>query len=203
MTIAHHNLEHLDRVRRVTAAYHEFQGLGMVIIGLGLGVFALTFTGRLEHAALGLLIMLVLFAATTRYYRRRFGEVRPRRTAAGRLGVYLLVPAVIAGGVALYIYTQALGPAGPLVLGPLMACLLLLTAVRNLRLRAHYVVCAALLALLSLLSIDLLTGGAHPLAITEPPVFGLLLAGILIVCGLLDHRVLVRTFPEAETNGAD
>src|SRR5690606_26070038 len=88
MTTAHHDLEHLDRVRRVTAAYHEFQGLGMVIIGLGLGVFALTFTGRLEHAALGLLIMLALFAVTTRYYRRRFGEVRPRRTAAGRLGVY-------------------------------------------------------------------------------------------------------------------
>lgn len=198
-----HDLEHLDRVRRVTAAYHEFQGLGMVIIGLGLGVFALIFTGRLEHAALGLLIMLLLFAVTTRYYRRRFGEVQPRRTAAGRLGVYLLVPAVIAGGMALYVYTQTLGMDSHLVLGPLVACLLLLPAVRNLRLRAHYVVCAALLALLSLLPIDLLTGGTHPLAITEPHVFGLVLAGMLIVCGLLDHRVLVQTFPEAETNGAD
>lgn len=203
MTTTHHDLDHLDRVRRVTAAYHEFQGLGMVVLGLALGVFTLTFHGRLEYAALGLLVTLVLFAVTARYYRRRFGEVRPRRTALGRLGSYLVAPASLVGGVALYVYTQTLGLESHVVLGVLGACALLLPAVREVRLRAHYVVCATLLALLSLSPIGLLTGGTHPLAITEPHVFGLLLAGVLIVCGLLDHRVLVRTFPEAEANGAD
>lgn len=195
-------LEHLEHIRRSTAEHTYRRGLYMVVLGLFVGALALD--EFRETPVVPVLLGAVLLAATAGYYRRNFGAVVPQRRFRGLPNwlnatisvvillvlLFVLVPAGIA-------FALAVGTDRYIVGGLLFAALLALTSLPHWRQRAHYLVSAALLAVITVIPFgEFLPGGVHPLAIEEYLVLLLLMAALFIVNGLIDHRALVRSFGE-------
>jgi hypothetical protein len=184
----------LHEVRAVTANYFFWQGLRWLPMGVVLCVVAAVLTGDWVPHALrdwGSLPLLAtaLWLSTSvlgRYYRRRFGDVRPdadlhaRRTSIKWLVIYpammasmvvdmkMALPLLLSGvvwGVSIELYRRSTGGG-----------------------RIHYAVAAALLSALGLLPL-IGVGLTGKNGVT-------LLVGVVgvvyIVGGLLDHRALVR-----------
>jgi hypothetical protein len=189
----------LDLLRRITRDLWYWQGLRfapMAIVGF---IAAATFAPWWpewvpEEGALiaGLIVALVMYRAADRYYARTMGRVAPDLSLTkGRSAVkwFAVYPAM---GAALLIDGLASPPL--LVSGAVWAGALVLYWWSTGRGREHYLVLAALTALLTFLPVadPALAGkGAFPVFYAW---FGL----VYLIAGVLDHVALTRALPRAE-----
>jgi hypothetical protein len=179
-----------QRIEFVTRNFDSLKGLYAVPFGLlaltlaaaRSGLIALR-GGQWESAAIAAALLLSLGGAKL-YYDRRFGRAVPRPSDAA-----YHVELVVFRGIAIsaLFVPLATRTGGWLSLAAPFLALALTVAARPsaLRFRSHWVVLAALVAATSpLLPADLTLSLALRLA---------LVGGYFLVCGLLDHWLLVRT----------
>ncbi|MBE1456679.1 hypothetical protein H4W79_000893 [Nocardiopsis terrae] len=198
-------IDRLENARAVTASYTDFKGLYLVIIGLLLGTMAfLVRDGNLEPLILGLPVFVVLGLLVRAYYRRRFGDVRPLQTPqriAAR--TFLPVLALVAFFTAIAVANN-LGVNGVWLFIAFMVGVFLMMVGSPWRKRIHYLVSAAVLAVLFLAPLGMLTpSGVHPFEWEYPNLAQVTVAVLFVVNGLLDHRTLVRTLTPVSENGTD
>lgn len=203
-----HEIDHLERLRAVTADYSGYQGLYTCLLGLfaiWLALAPLTGAGPLSDLfPVGLLLIAGLFFAAQRYYRRRFGKVRPRWTTRRVLWYFLLPWGLVCFYLALTVTANVLGVQGGWVFGVYLAVCLAGIGCSDPRARWHYLLGAALILTVTLLpSGALLPSGVHPVEWEYPVVVPLVGGLILVVNGLIDHRTLVRTLTPVSENGTD
>ncbi|SIO88168.1 hypothetical protein [Nocardiopsis sp. JB363] len=203
-----HDIDRLERIRAVTSDFSGYQGLYTALLGLlGLWAAFVPLSGSGPWAELfpvGMLLIAGLFIVTQRYYRRRFGKVRPRWTTKRVLWVVLLPIALVCGYIALMSVTNVLGVQGGWVFGVFVGVCLVAVGCSYPRDRWHYLAGAVLVLAFSLLPLGAITpSGVHPVE-WEYPVMVPLVAGLVfVVNGLLDHRTLVRTLTPVSENGTD
>jgi hypothetical protein len=176
------------------------------------GLFAVPLAGLMILAALGnwevgplrhawaFVACAVLLGATClplmRYYNEHYGRVTPstRQQMRAMLAVALCLPVMIGGS--LLLSSQASWsldlPVNPTAIG--FAVVMLVTYAMSVGLKAHHVIVFGALAVAGLIPV-----WAHEgMSGNE----GLVLAAVAVaVAGILDHRLLVRTFGPA--NGLD
>ncbi|HSR49339.1 MAG TPA: hypothetical protein VLV83_00845 [Acidobacteriota bacterium] len=183
----------IERLRFVTENYTQIQGLRLVPFGLfflakGLGGEAFTDKWVLFPS---LLAAFLLFFLIGRYYESRFGRVR-RKTSC-------LVKDALAAGLTLILITAGVQLENSydlpfnlvaLVVGGLFFYIHLHSVGR----RSHYGWLALLFVLLGLLPA---TGWvtAEQIFAPQPTIGDFMLAGAYILGGVLDHRMLARSFP--------
>lgn len=209
MTVPH-DLERLERVRKVTANYRDYQGLHQLPVALFGLILIFSRGGNLEPLFIGLLVFFGLNALVRRYYRRRFGHVQAL-SSPGRTAAYVLVPGslivlVVAAGALSASMGWGDGPLGSA--GLVFTVLFVMLAYPHWRMRAHYLAAAAVVGLASLLPLGMLMpSGVHPLSFAATESLLVTFAAVLCIGGLLDHRTLVRTLPPvtetAQENGTD
>lgn len=213
--------EQLRRIQFVTQYYDWLQGLRFLPMGLALMGFAVWMLlapvseGKPSPSPVGgavlmggLVVALVLYSVLGRYYRRRFGEVRPsettRRTRRMMMLTFLLAGLVVSQG---FILLGGRGPGQPLpVPQGLVLCSLALVAywawtggfVR------HYLPVAGAMAAVGLLHHLGLNPfcalhAADAVAVRRCDIVTLhAVTGLsLVVASVLDHRLLVRTLRPA------
>jgi hypothetical protein len=200
----------LRQIRYVTANYQQVQGLrnvayGAAFVAGGL-VYALVPSAPWAIAA-AMWVGIALNWLIGRYYQRTFGQVDPAGSEWGStpyaaripivLGGFILIVAAVVAGLALYVLLGLFGLAWSI------GYALYLHRRGGLRLRPYWAVACAITAAVSLailLPLPALaplhhTSGMRPLLALYLVPMGL----AMIVCGLLDHRLLLRTFaPEGE-----
>lgn len=187
----------LDRIRGVTANYFFWQGLRLVPGGLILVIGGLLwsdwwpFTGWVEDALLVgvLLAALSVSLAIGRYYQRVFGQVqvipghRARRDAIKWLVFY---PAMFAS-----LLIDALTRIPFLISGIIWGAAIVAFWWSTGRGRYHYLVAASVLVVLTFLpTLGMVARGTPMLSL-----FFIVLGGIYIVGGVLDHLELRRLLP--------
>ena len=187
-------MDGLTRIRYITRNFDALQGLRMVPFGfyfLALGAGWLGEQGDLSLGLPALVLTLIAYWLTGRYYASRYGLVTA--TKAGR-AANLLVPLgvilLLWGAAALDFWLRL--PVS--ILGLTMAVVLLgLWWLHEQRNRVHYAVMGGLVALISLMPLG---GVGQGWSIIQPPgaLFSLLLGGIFVVGGILDHLILVNNF---------
>ncbi|CAN5911525.1 hypothetical protein BH23ACT11_BH23ACT11_17120 [soil metagenome] len=209
MQSAREEIRDLERVRYVTENYENLQGLTRVPIGLALlMVWAFFLTTGFEISSqpvanifitVGLLtggLLILLFFRIRKYYTRRYGQVRViprvfrrRRAAGGAVALTILV----AG----YFLTLWMGPLEQLE--PLLLVLLGLGVMEMIdrwperRLRPHYLVVGALVALSGLAMLFLVLSGMQYPDLLVLHLMTAFIGLILVIGGILDHLLLVRT----------
>ena len=199
--VSPHDIDHLGRVREVTARYTDYQGLYTSLFGVFVLFLVFMDHGRLEALIVGVPVVITLYVLTRRYYRKRFGDVRPLRSPNRTLlqvgGTALMLGAFLAA----VVVANAFDRQGLWIYGLLFMGLSVLAAGRQWRTRSHYLVSGAVVLLIFVLPLGSLTpSGAHPFEIASPNVLMLVVAVMFVVNGLLDHRTLVRTLrPAAES----
>lgn len=203
-----HDLDRLQRIREVTSDYGGYQGLYTSLLGvfaICVGLAPLTGEGPLTDLfPVGMLLIAALFIAVQLYYRRRFGQVRPRWTTGRLLWVVLLPIALVLAYMALMITTNLLEVQGGWVFGVFLAVALFGVGCSDLRNRRHYLVGAVLVLTFTVLPLGpLFPSGTHPVEWEYPVTVAVIGGVVFVVNGLLDHRTLVRTLrPAAESEKA-
>lgn len=198
-----HDIDRLKRVRAVTGHYSDFQGLYMCLMGLFLVLMSFARPGS-DLLLVGVLVTVVLLFAVRRYYRRRFGEVRPRQTPQRVLARVFVPLLLLASCLVAVTVANAHGVTGTWLFAVFAALALTLGGGPNWRLRLHYPISAAVLLLLLVLPLDaLLPSGEHPFDWERPVMVTLVAGALLMVNGLLNHRTLVRTLTPVGENGTD
>jgi hypothetical protein len=196
-------MQDLNRVRLVTSHFHVMQGLRMVPIGVFLIAQSAGWLGRQGDCTLtlpSLIGAIVLYVFIGVYYRRSFGQVERPPQARQREWLYGLASLLVFYAL---VWVDSVLNLPVSLVGLLLAGGLLGAYLRTgLGFRKHYAVSAALLALVSLLPalgllprFSLFGPDSTPLTIT--------LGAIVVLSGVFDHLLLVRTLkplPE-ETRG--
>ena len=187
----------VERIRYVTGHFRALQGFRTV--PLGLFVFFLTQGGQAWPAVaqLGSVAVLAgLWALIDAYYRHAFGRVERLPTAGREVLFWVIGGLAFVGAVVAEQAWQP--PVSPtlLVLGVLLAYPWLLD-----RVRPYHALFGGLVALFGLL--PLLPGVTReaPWWAFDGPAMGLLFGGGIILTGVLDHLLLVRTLPPAPAEG--
>jgi hypothetical protein len=220
--------EQLRRIQFVTTYYQWLQGLRFIPLGLvclGLAVWmslASLAQFRLRTHPVEMLVPLVgglalagaLYAALGAYYRRRFGIVQPSTSTRQRMGRAIrasLIGGALAGFlVQLIRRADVMGPQVQMFLGLLASALGIVWYWHwSGRVAHHYLPVAAGLVGFGLLEL----AGASPVCALlkrlpfttdsrcDLVTLGLAVGASVIVLGVLDHRLLVRTLgpaPEPE-----
>ncbi|WP_017612828.1 hypothetical protein [Nocardiopsis salina] len=200
----------LERLSRVTANYNGLQGLVLVPMGVLLLVSGLVTIWSPHNPVflLGVVPTFIAMGLITRYYHRRFGRVRSGETgyqfvaAAAGLAVFFLL------SVLLHIL-EVLGTT--VWLGGVQVALTLATVslvvpllrrrLSDLTLSRHWQIMTGGLLCIALVPVGLFVEGGHPLNTVELSWPGVVIAfGLpLIVGGVLDHRLLVRSLGASRT----
>jgi hypothetical protein len=187
------NKERLDRIRLLSARFHELQGLRLAFAGVcltvGMGGYLTatpnpTDSGALIAVAASFLPVIAAMPWLNRYYATTFGRQTRRRTRYAAL--FLILYFVIAGSLHVSILSI---PAG----APTLATVVLVSlfvAIRDWPWRAYYVGAAAAVVI-----------GFAVSASGVATVF-LLLGASFIPIGLFDHLLLVKLMKEARPAGA-
>jgi hypothetical protein len=187
----------LDRIRSVTANYFFWQGLRLVPVGLILVTAGLLWTdwwpltGWVEDVVMVavLLAALGVSVAVGRYYQRVFGHVAdiPRlHTRRNAIKWLVFYPAMIAS-----LLIDALTQIPFLISGPIWGAAIFAFWWSTGRGRNHYLVAASLLVALAFLpTLGMVAGGRPTLSL-----FFIVVGGIYVVGGLLDHLELRRLLP--------
>jgi hypothetical protein len=190
-------MEELKRVKWMTENYNHLQGLRIAPLGLWFWAFGFGWFGRQGDCTYSLPAFLgiaFLMALIGRYYDRRFGKVKQEVNLVK--GFFLVMAAFAVIWFAAYI-DFVLDPAVSLT-GLAMAFLMLVTFVRPRQIvRIHYLIMAGLIIVISFLPLTGLSSGGE---ILQAPgtAFALLIGSILILGGILDHFILVRSFKAAQ-----
>lgn len=203
-----HDIDRLERIRTVTSDFSGYQGLYTALLGLfGLWMAFAPLSGAgpsLALAPVGMLLLAGLLVVTQRYYRRRFGKVRPRWTTKRVLWVVLLPFGLLFGYVVLMSVANVLGVQGGWVFGVFVGVCLAVVGCSYPRDRWHYLAGAGLVLSFSLLPLGAITpSGVHPVEWEYPVMVPLVTGLVFVVNGLLDHRTLVRTLTPVSENGTD
>jgi hypothetical protein len=192
-------MDTLERIRFATRHFHALQGLR--VLPLGLAVLLLPwlspppypFMGRTgRDLAIPMLIVLAMFAANIgvgRYYRERFGSLKPH--SGGVTGWIATTGMIVTYGAADWLQLRIAPPISLRALA--LAGFFLVVYLLSSRVRTHYRVAAAVLAGLALLP---LAGAvtASELFLEWDRVGATVLGIVLMACGVLDHRLLRRLF---------
>lgn len=203
-----HDIDRLERIRAVTSDFSGYQGLYTALLGLFMIWMAFApISGAglsLALVPVGILLLAGLFIAAQRYYRSRFGKVRPRWTTKRVLWVVLLPFGLSFGYVVLMSVANVLGVQGGWVFGVFFGVCLAAVGCSDPRARWHYLAGAGLILAFSLLPLGLITpSGVHPVEWEYPVMVPLVMGLVFVVNGLLDHRTLVRTLTPVSENGTD
>jgi hypothetical protein len=191
----------LDRIRYVTTHYRDLQGLRLLPYGAALLVWALglgVWPSVPWVSPLALWLALGLFWLISRYYTRTFGRVQPVQaiSRAGLAVLALLLVAMLALPLAARAHVHM--PLGLLLGGGSLLCAAAgvsgLWRAGGLRLRAHWIILALLLAATSVLVMLPLFRHRNTLLAVSLGAWGL----AAIIGGVLDHRLLRRTLPPAQ-----
>jgi hypothetical protein len=178
--------------------FTRLQGLKLVPFGLALIVMALfqappyPFEDRtgtdITIPLVAWLAALAGWVVISRWYRRSYGEVRPRARLATLAGAAAFVVAYAAADAVVAQRAFPIDLRGIVVAGGFAAI-----ALAAPRLRGWYYAGAALVLLI--ITLLPLTGTVSPEPLFGPhATVGRLIAGVaLILCGLLDHRLLSRS----------
>lgn len=199
----------LERVRYVTENYEDLQGLARVPVGLlVLAVWGFFLISNFEISSkfvadvvitLSLLIggvMILLFFRIKGYYRRRYGRVRviPNVFKKRRVysGVIALVVSLLASYLALWMgVMENLDPFPFILLG--LGIMEVIDRWPERRFRPHHFVVGVLMALSGLiLWLLVLSDRQYPDALVLHLLTALFVLS-LVVGGILDHLLLVRT----------
>lgn len=187
----------LDRIRGVTANYFFWQGLRLLPGGLIMVIAGLLssdwwpFTGWVEDALLVgvLLAALGVSLAIGRYYRRVFGQVQvipAQHARRNAIKWFVFYPAMLAS-LLIDAFSRVPFLTSGIVWGAAIAAFWWSTG----RGRYHYLVAASVLVLLTFLP----TLGMVAPGRTMVSLFFIVLGGIYIVGGVLDHLELRRLLP--------
>ncbi|MBX3056645.1 MAG: hypothetical protein KF770_09250 [Anaerolineae bacterium] len=193
--------QELQQIAWITRNYDHLQGLRQLPFGLMFLFIAIDKAGWWPRFSIwqplsGLAVLGLCAAAywwIGRYYARTLGQVEPlpghgRRT--GLAAAIFLVLFYIAGAVEIS-RSWPFSASGLVIAGGLIVYYW-----QNGRYRPHYLILAALMALVSLLP---LTGALPPEQVhffgPEAVIGALLFALITIAGGLVDHWLLIRTLP--------
>lgn len=189
--------------RRITHLFPSFLGLRLVPVGLFFVIVGIAspLVGIVPTAALVALLAIAVAAVYPihRWYRREFGVVEPERLALGRNWAILagLLIAVLAMGVG----AQRLGGTSAQVL--LLVVVFFLTAALFALPRAFGGGGKALAALVAIVVLGvalLLAAGSDPVRFNHlGALFSLVVGVTLCTAGVIEHRLLARTF---DRNGA-
>jgi len=194
-----YDMDNPIRIRYITRNFDALQGLKMVPFGLyflAMGAGWLGEQGDLSLSLPAFLLALLAYWLLGRYYARNFGRVEPEK---GQVVFNFLLPLMILLllWVASFVdYAMRLTVS---FFGLTLALVLFawwwLQEPRN---RIHYAVMAGLVALISLAPLG---GIGQGWSIIQPPgnLFHLLVGAILAVGGILDHLVLIKSFPQGRT----
>jgi hypothetical protein len=189
----------LERIRAVTANYFFWQGLRWVPGGLILIIAGLLwsdwwpFTGWVEDALLigALLAAIGISLAIGRYYKRVFGSVKaiPRQHARRNAIKWLVFYPAMLASLLIDGLTEIPFLVSGIVWGGAIAAYWWSTG----RGRGHYLVAAAAVASLSLFPTLGVVGSGAPIL----SLFFIIIGGIYIVGGVLDHLELRRLLAPA------
>lgn len=186
----------MDRTQLETAAAENSHLRGLFAVPLG-GLMVLSALGNWEAGPLrhdwvflaGALLALAACLPIARFYGEHYGRVTPTRRQQVRaaIAVVLCVPLVVGGS--LLLSSRAAWsldlPVNPTAIS--FALVMLVTVAMSVGLRAHHRVLFGALLLAGLIPVWERAG--------ESGNAGLALAGVAVaVAGILDHRLLVRTF---------
>jgi hypothetical protein len=201
----------LRQIRYVTGNYQQVQGLRNVAYGAafvaGSLVYALVRSAPWAITA-ALWVGLALNWLIGRYYQRTFGRVEPAGSEWGAtpyaarvslgLGMFFLGVVAMVAGLPVYVFLGLLGLAWSI------GYALYLHRRGGLRLRPCWAVACVIFAALSLvilLPLPALAPLHHYSGMRALLVLYLVPPGLaMIVCGFLDHRLLLRTFAPAGEN---
>ena len=205
----------LRRIRYVTANYQQVKGLRTVAYGAASAVGGIVY-GLVPSAywafSAAMWVGLTLAWLIGRYYQRTFGRVEPAGSEWGSLSYAARIPFVL-GGFALIIVALVAGLPPYVLFGLLglawsIGYALYLYRRGGLRLRPYWAAACVVFAAVSLVILlpppalaslhhaGWHAGGMRPLMVLYLVPMGL----VTVVCGFLDHRLLLRTFAPAGEN---
>jgi hypothetical protein len=188
---------HRQKLESAAAEYSQLRGLLGIPLGLLIVLCALAnwSLGPLRHGwvfLLGVLLIALACLRISRFYEEHYGRVTlsTRQTVRAGMAAAITVPVVFGGSLLLRSRADwSLDlPVNPVAAS--LALVMLGTYAATVGLRTHHVViCGALL----------IAGLAPVWNGSDPSNIGLVLAGAAtIATGILDHRLLVRTFGPPE-----
>lgn len=187
-------MDNLARIRYITRNLDSLQGLRMVPFGLFLLAAGFGWLGDQGDFTLSLpafVLTLFLYWLLGRYYARKFGRVKPLRAELVK-NTLLSLAVILLMWVASWLDYWLNPPVS--IFGLTLAVLLFAWWwLDEQRIRFHYALMAGLVALISLLP---LIGIGEGWQIIEPmgSLFHLLIGGIVLIGGILDHLILVNGF---------
>lgn len=186
----------LDLIRRITRDLWFWQGLRFAPAGIVLAIAGTSWSGMWPASVpeevpvlVGIGVAGIGYRAASRYYARTMGEVRPDLSLTrvrSQVKWFVVYPAMVAS-----LVFDGLAASPIFVSGPVWAASLLLYRLSTGGGREHYLVLAAITAMLGILPlIDSSLAGAGSFGIFFTW-FGI----VYVVGGILDHVALTRALP--------
>jgi hypothetical protein len=193
----------IERIELVTRNYVQMQGLKIVPLGLYFLAVASGILGEPGDCTFMLPVLIgviILYRLIELNYRRRFGWVK--QLHANPIRDFLLSFLVFGlwWGAAYLDFTLELPVS---LVGLVMASILVVIFARpSQRFRAHYLVMAGLIAIISLMPLAGISSGGEIIQPTGP-IFNVIVGLILILGGIIDHFLLLNLLRpiEEESHG--
>lgn len=182
------------KLESAAASYSYLKGLYLILLGMLFILAALTNweVGPIWLFPAGVVVVAAVSLPITRYYHENYGRVRPSTRQQARGAVAVVVGLLVMVGTAFLLRSEAAWSLDLPVnaTAASLAMVMLVSNAINVGLKAHHWIIWGALLVVGLLPV---WNGADPSNV------GLVIAGVaMMVTGVFDHRLLVRTFGSAK-----